>query len=241
MVTFVSSGGVVTGQTSLSVPNPGTVGGAGDYEAMMVWNKLSTVTPTTPAGWNVASTDVVGTGANGGGTGPLRLTTYWRLLDAAPTGNVAVTITGGDLAFGVRHTWRPAAGSTLAFTSRGAGSDTTSGTGYSATGPTSFTLGTADHMIVLTGVTAATTGTTASTTVGGLSVTQVARNGGTNSTTGNDGTIIVYTASTTTARTGTPTFACTLGAASTGGTHFVHITDVAAPAPGRVRIMRSWR
>lgn len=100
-IAFGAIGAGSNGITSLSVPLPASIA-AGDLLVLCIANKYPPNAPATPAGW-VAGTNYReegGSGASGTDTGSVFVSVYTRVADGAESGNVAVTITGGNCAFG---------------------------------------------------------------------------------------------------------------------------------------------
>lgn len=75
---------VNTGTASISVtPTLPAGSAAGDRVYLTVANVPATTTPTTPAGWNLISTQSLGTGTLGATAGPRRMSVYYRDYDGA--------------------------------------------------------------------------------------------------------------------------------------------------------------
>lgn len=100
---FGSAGSVSSaGTTSLNVPHPSGIT-AGDLLVMLIVNKTSSATPTTPSGWTLLVTSVGGypdpdNGASN--SGYVRISVYYKVASGSESGNQAVTITSGNSAGG---------------------------------------------------------------------------------------------------------------------------------------------
>lgn len=99
---WTSPFGLQGGTTGLTMIPP--TSSLGDLQIIWVANKNSSVDPTDPSGgtggtWIRRSTREVGTGADGVGTGKIRLTAWWRVLSGTD-GNTSITITGANRSIG---------------------------------------------------------------------------------------------------------------------------------------------
>lgn len=157
-ITSVGAYGLQPGTTSVTMVPPGG-SAAGDRAIIALASKLSGTTPGTPTGgFTLIGSAVVGTGADGAGTGPILLS-FWYLDLAGAAGNSTITVTGGNVINGGGHIFRKGAGEswstppTVLF-----GSDTTSGTPFAAVASAQdgYTVGDVDYSfaaITRTGVT----------------------------------------------------------------------------------------
>jgi hypothetical protein len=134
-ITPVGSHALQPGTSSVvMVPPAGSA--SGDREFLALSSKLSTSPPATPTGFTQVGQGVVGTGANGAGTGPLLVTVWARDLTGA-AGNTTISIPSGNAATaggiivrkGAGEAWPPLAQLPPAVL---LGSDTTSGTPFAA-------------------------------------------------------------------------------------------------------------
>lgn len=227
-LSFVAGSVLQVGTTSLAIAAP-TGTAIGDLQIIHMVNKLSSVVPTTPAGWDLVDSQVVGTGSDGVGTGPIRMTVFARIWSITPT-STTITITGGNVANGAAKTYRRASTDPNFQVNAMFGSDTSSGTGFATTQSAvqGFTVN--DQVFAYGAVTANTTRSTDSVTVPGCTLAAVTQieSGGT--ATGN----ALYNWSSRTnvtagSQTGAATTSATLAAASTGGAVVVRISI--APLP----------
>jgi hypothetical protein len=115
------------GTTGLTMTPPsGTQ--AGDLEVMWVADKNSSVDPTDPgSGWTRIDSQQVGTGADGVGTGLIRLTAWYRILTGTST-NTSITITGANRSLGGGQVYRLTGAGSFATPTATFGSDTDSST-----------------------------------------------------------------------------------------------------------------
>lgn len=128
-ITFVNPHALQAGTTGLTMIPPAAA--AGDIEILWTANKPSTADPTDPAGFQRLGSNVVGTGTTGPGTGPLRLTTWWRELTGTP-GNTAITDSSATIIFGGGMIYRRAAAEVWNVPVALWGSDTAEDTTFSA-------------------------------------------------------------------------------------------------------------
>jgi hypothetical protein len=182
-ITYHNQYGLQPGTTSLTMVPPASTA-AGDMVILYVTNKLSGVTPATPTNFTLIGTGVVGTGADGAGTGQLRLTAWYRILPGAAS-NSTITITSGNSATGGGMVYRKGGSDTWAVPTVLFGSDTSSGTGFSAamSAQAGYAVG---NWLLSVGTTSANTSLSArGITLPGCTVTYTGINsGGTNN--GND-------------------------------------------------------
>lgn len=134
-ITYVGNYGLQAGTSGspalTMIPPVGSQ--ATDKAQFGIVSKLSSVTPTTPAGWALLGTGVVGTGVDGAGAGPMRMTVFEQILSGA-AGNTAVDIgaSTGACAMAAGRIWRKGANEIWAPGSVQFGSDNTSDTTHSA-------------------------------------------------------------------------------------------------------------
>jgi len=128
---WVGGYGLQGGTTALTmVPPSGT--SVGDLEILWVANKNSSVDPTDPSGgssgtWVRRGSFEVGTGADGVGTGKIRLTVWSRILIAANS-NTSITITAANRSLGGGQVYHLTGAGTWATPTVEFGSDTDSST-----------------------------------------------------------------------------------------------------------------
>jgi len=99
---WTSPFGLQGGTTGLTMVPPAS--SLGDLQVIWVANKNSSVDPTDPSGgtggtWIRRGTREVGTGADGVGTGKIRITAWSRVLSGAD-GSTSITITGANRSIG---------------------------------------------------------------------------------------------------------------------------------------------
>jgi len=97
-VAFSARGNTANGTTSLSVPHPSGTTSAGNYLIIFVSLKPETPTPSTPSGWTLLSTSTGGKGAAGIDAGFMKTVAYGKIAAGGETGNVSITLTGGNVA-----------------------------------------------------------------------------------------------------------------------------------------------
>jgi hypothetical protein len=223
------SSSTLAGTTSLAPAVPtGTINTSNDVAFICIANKLSSATPSTPSGWTSVGSVTVGTGTDGVGTGLVRLTIFFIQVPAgftAPT----VSIASGNSAIGTMIALRPATGSVIQFADlvTTSGSDTTSGTAYSATGAADVGFAPGDYALLLTGLTVNTTVTAVGGTISFGGATPGAINTRTLGTAnGNDiGFSLNYVNIASGTSSSAPTSIFTLAGASTGGTLWVRARE----------------
>lgn len=123
--TFVATGSTAVGSTSLSIPyttNPA----AGTGLVLTVINKYPNNFPTTPTGYTLVKRATGGAGSSGADSGNVAVSVYTKEADGTETGNVAVTITGGNSSLGRILQYSKPAGKTWSFAGA-IGSDNTAG------------------------------------------------------------------------------------------------------------------
>lgn len=106
--TFAEQGTVAAGTTSIALPYPTTGLASGDIFIMEIGGKYSPNTPTTPSGWTLIASKTTVDGAPGvGGDGPVYLYVYYKIASGSESGNVSVTVTGGNCVAGRITRYRP--------------------------------------------------------------------------------------------------------------------------------------
>ncbi len=132
-ISYVGTGGVAGGNTSLSVPYPASLA-AGDILIMGITTKYPPNPPYVPAGWNFGMTRGGGSGASAADAGTVWVTVMWRESDGTETGNETVSIPSGNSALGQIFAYRSSAG--FVPPTFDGGADNTVGTAWSVTGST---------------------------------------------------------------------------------------------------------
>jgi hypothetical protein len=99
-IAFIAAGAAGSGTTSCLVPFPATVL-EGYGLIMKIGTKLQTPIVSTPSGWRRIKETIAYSGSNGSDQGAIRQTLFWREADGTETGNVTVTIAGGNSAHGI--------------------------------------------------------------------------------------------------------------------------------------------
>jgi hypothetical protein len=129
-ITSLGAYALQPGTSSATLVPPGS-SAAADMSVIFAVNKLSTNVPADPSGYTPIDSQIIGTGSDGAGTGPLRITAWFRILTAAAA-NVAISVPSGNALTAGGQIYRKSAGETWAIPTMRTGSDTTSGTGFSA-------------------------------------------------------------------------------------------------------------
>lgn len=144
------------GTTGLTMTPPsGTQ--AGDLDIIWVADKNSSVDPTDPgSGWTRIDSQQVGTGADGVGTGLIRLTVWYRILTGTST-STSVTITGANRSLGGGQVYRLTGAGSFATPTATFGSDTDSSTTvFAAVMATDLAAGVDDYTLSIGAFTAVT-------------------------------------------------------------------------------------
>lgn len=203
-----------TGPTTMTPPASTA---AGDLEILWAASKLATgnVPTLSVSTWLPLLSVNVGTGADGAGTGLVKLTCWWRELLAAST-NTDVSLASGNVFTAGGSVWRKSAGERWASPVATSGSDTSSGTGFSAAGANLFAV-TGDFIYSVGCFTANTTLPGRGITATGLTLTVTGIDSG-GTANGNDMFVWTDRAQVTAGtETGGATTTGTAGAATTGG------------------------
>ncbi|MDX3353889.1 hypothetical protein PV703_11325 [Streptomyces sp. ME01-24h] len=229
-ITFVGVGASSSNAATITPAYPASPA-AGQLAVLQVVSATSTeATPSTPTGWTLAASLSGGSGSFGTGTGPRRLTWFTRVLlggDATPTTTVPPA-TGSAIAGRILMLSRSAGtGWRWAATT---GTDTTSGTGFSAPGADALTWAAGDFAILGYGVPVSTASMTAeAVTATGITFGTVTERADDQITTGNAARYVMATGSVT-AGSGSqiPTVASTAAAATTGVAGVLRIREAAS-------------
>jgi hypothetical protein len=210
---YVLQAGTV-GPTAL---NPPASTAAGDLEVLWCANKLSSAVPTLDSTtWSLLGSQVVGTGSDGVDTGPIRITAWWRILTGTST-TTNLSLSGGSAFIAGGGVFRKAAGDPPWHVAIDWGSDTSSGTGFTATMATGLQAVSGDFVYSAGAFSANTTISTRSITTTGLTATVTGIDSGGNAS-GNH--LFVWTdraAGTAGTLTAPSATTATAGVATTGG------------------------
>lgn len=204
---------------------------AGDLHVLFIVGKPYTLTRNVPSGWTlITGTDGTnGSVASGTRVGSVSWAAYYRYWQSGD-GNPTISWTSGFPTEAVIIRFRPDSGYTIDTPVGAKGSDTSSGTGYSATMDANPGLTAGDVIAHFTGTPnelatfASPTITATGATIGTVTLqNQIA------TTTGADGSAALATAPVSSG-TASAAAVCgwTLGAASTGGGALVRIRETAA-------------
>jgi hypothetical protein len=235
--TFIEDVNAVVGTTTTTTGTFVAAPTDGDLAYCYAVNKPSTVTPPAPAGWTQISSVVVGTGTDGVGTGPVRITVWHQVVAGTFTSPTVTNPAGSVIAAGIAYI-RPNAA--LAGTT-GVGHTTTSAQDLVDDATWSLTggadLGVIDKDLVLTvdgwSNNIASAASLGSLSGPGLTVGSSSELTDTQLNVGNRGQMVANLFwSITGQSTGAQTHAQTLNAAMTnrtGGTLFVRIRPLGQP------------
>src|SRR5690349_10713890 len=127
-VSFVGFSTLQAGSAAAVTVAPPASAAAGDIWFLFMASKLSTTVPQVPSGFSLVDSAIVGTGTDGVGTGPIRLSCWSQQLTAAAA-STNVSNTGGNVFLAGGPVFRKAAGETWNC-SVNFGSDTSSGTAF---------------------------------------------------------------------------------------------------------------
>jgi hypothetical protein len=202
---------------------------SGDRVYIVCASKPSGTAITGDSGWTSLSASVLG--------GTIRVTVLARTYDGVwtmPTLAVVGTTTTGAIGASA-VTYRPDSGYEVTGESVTTGTDTTSGTGFSATGAANLSIAAGDALLALTGVSPTTadgviTATTPTLTATSATLGTVTERADAGSANGADSSVKIHEALVTAGTSSAaPVHALTLSAASTGGTVFVRVRQSALP------------
>lgn len=131
MISFLASGAIDSGVSSLSLAIPSGVA-SGDMLLMAICSKYPPTAPATPTGWTLDGSAQFsgGAGSSGVDSGQVTATIFWRVATGAEGASISVTVPSGNVATGRIIAYRADSGSTwtLGFAY---GSDGTTGTDWS--------------------------------------------------------------------------------------------------------------
>jgi hypothetical protein len=235
-VTFVGGAAIasagVTGTASASCnPTRSASTAVGDRVFILA---VASATISTPASWTLVGQASVGSGTLGAGTGPRNVALFYRDYDGSWVNPAVATVSAAQASIAaVSMTWSKDASESWDTPTLTTGSDTTSGTGFSAAGSSMAIPTNAGVMVMGAFPTDPTSIASTSLTATGVTFAALTtRNSLGGTSTGNDAYLSAYTTSVTTGATAAPTYASTLGVAMTGGALFAFqtVTPTAVPA-----------
>lgn len=232
-ISLVGAGAAVTGSTALTPAYP--TNAVGDRLILWVTSKPFGSTVATPSGWTLLGSGTNGTTAAANDAGSMFITAFYRDVTTVLSGTQAVTVTSGDSSLGVIQSWRTDGSWSAPVWA--IGSDTTSGTGYSAASTTTVAVAPNDFITTATGVPSdAVTHTAQAFTQTGATFTGVTETiDAINATNTDSSMMLVHAKVATGSVTATLTLASTLAAANTGITGFVRLRDIPPSIVGPVR------
>jgi hypothetical protein len=238
-VTFVAastpqtSGSAAASTVAIAVTLP--TGTAANTDRVFIYQDHNCASGSAPAptGWFTLYKDaVVGTGAPGAGTGQRFLSCYYRDYDGVWTmPTISLVSVANNTQALVAVTLRKAATENWDTPTFSAiGTDSTSGTGFSAAIGSAFQTTTGALLVAHSVVDTLVTVSAPAITGTGFTSGTVTERADAGSSTGNDVSIQVHTCSPTAGASAVLTLAMTLSAASIGGVRFVQQTTAAVPA-----------
>lgn len=225
---YLDQYGLQGGTTALTmVPPVGTA--SGQQGIIFIADKNSSVDPTDPgSGWTRIGSAQVGTGADGVGTGQIRLTAWYKNF-AAAEGNTAFTITGANRAIGGGMVYTKGAGETWGVPTITFGSDTDgSSTAFSALMAANLGVLVGEYLLSVGVYTLDTTFAGRNITIPGVTATVTGINSGRGATGNQIALWTDHALSTAGTQSGASTTTGTSGAATTGGALNIRIGLAAA-------------
>ena len=151
-IAFGAAGAVAnTATTTLTLVYPAGIT-AGQLIVVCICNKYPLNTPTTPAGFTLA-TNAQGTGGSGAAgidTGTVYSTVYYKIAAGTETGNLSITITANNAAIGRIFTYTNGTSNWDVAAANGA--DNTAGTAWLTTMNTNPGITTGDWVVVGSGI-----------------------------------------------------------------------------------------
>jgi hypothetical protein len=205
----------------------------GDRVLILYSSSPGATTPTTPTGWTLIGTTSVGTGTQANGTGPRRVTAWYRdydgswsmptvVLPSSARPEVAIQVLA--LSKAASEVWDAPATST--------GSQSTTTSSWSVAGG-SLAMPTGAFVVAFTAMSDLRTATSEGLTASGVTFANLTeRADNTGSGVGDDISQQVYTAEVTTGATAAPTLTLTANASTDGGARFISQTV----SPGDITI-----
>lgn len=235
--------GAGAGSTTTATPVYPAGIAPGDAIFLVVWNKASTGTGEppdvqAPAGWTLVTKDWGGTGTAGAGTGPVKVTVHARNASAdgpeAGTNGPAISNpANSSFVYAALFGLRPAYRGYFTY-GESAGSDTVSGTSFSATAAADPVAETDDLALVFYGLDVATGSSASAETITwtGATVGTVSERFDSSTTSGNDCRGVILSAPITAGlSSAAPSTTATLAAAATGVAMFLRVTENGSPLP----------
>jgi hypothetical protein len=215
-----SAGVPVAGTTSLAVPLADN--DQGDRLVLAVVTRSESPTVTTPTDWTaLGNVSGAGSGTFGADAGGARVSLFYRDVTATMTGTVTVAVSSlsNQVSIGQMFTLSKPASGTWATPTMTGGGDTTAGTDWSVTGAASLGFGSGDVVLAVSGVNTDAPTAVASPTLSASGVTfgTVGVTSWWETTTGNDGAIVVASGRVTVGATATPTHTLTFTGTTTNG------------------------
>lgn len=215
---YTPQGGTAGSPAVTMIPPAGTA--ATDMGIIVTSVKNSSVVPADPAVWNVLGNAVVGTGADGVGTGQIRLK-LWFLEFTGAQGNTGINVTSSNRVIGGGQVYRKSFGDPPWYVACSFGSDVSSGTAFAAQVAANLDLRSGEWLLAYGVFTSIQTLPGRGITVPGVTGTSV----GINSAGGAVGNAIFFWSdhiqSTGGTQSAASTTIATAGGATTGGT--VHV------------------
>lgn len=221
----------ITGSTSVTPALPASLAN-GDMVLIVVSNKADTVSPTTPAGWNLGATSAGGAGASGNNSGATRTTVFYREKDASWSTMPAITVTSGNstIAQAFRYTKASNMVWDLAF-AIGANSTNTASYSATATSNPGFTAGDLAFVAISLGDDAPTYSAEVITATGVSAWGTMTERAEGRTTTGNDISNVIFDRPVTTGTsTANPVVTATISVATQSGPMVIaRLREVAPP------------
>lgn len=216
-VSYIGASATAAGTTSVAVPYPSSVA-VGDLVVAVITHKPPTTRPATPTGWALVHSGQGGTGSQGVDTGQVRVSIYAREAASALSGTQSFTIASGNTCIGASLLYRKAAGEVWDYSAL-SGSDSTSGTAFSATTSAVQAFTSGDHVVSALGLASDTiTSTTSAVTATSATFSAMTELIDTGTGNGNDVGIVVSNGTVT---AGTATAAAVVTATLSGSTYGV--------------------
>lgn len=192
-VSFGTAGAVAAGSTSLTVPYPASIV-AGDLLVLTVGNKYPTNGPATPAGWTLVTNGQGSGGVGSAGTdsGTVYATVFVKQAVGGESGNLTVTLAGANSSMGRMFRYTKASVTIWDYAATN-GSDATAGTAWSVTGAANPGIVSGDMLVVASAINGnvVTSWASESVSAAGATFTTHTERQDSNSTTGDDMTLVV--------------------------------------------------
>lgn len=153
--TVQAVGSVGTGTTPVNVPYPAPGGGilAGDVLVVVMVSKYPSNVPTIPSGWSTATINWKqgGHGSSGTNKGAIQTNVFYKTAAGGESGNLAVTVTGDNVAEGVMLCIRGSSGAGYSVDGA-AGARNIVSSPWSVTSPATIDLLVADLVVAGSGI-----------------------------------------------------------------------------------------